>query len=91
MNNADKSDAEYSVWVLALDLAECTTAGLELNTQGYHRDNSKRQGSPNKPTNIPTVHIDPPRVPQDQPPLEWVSNQTACWAIDDPALRMGDD
>ena len=28
------------------------------------------------------MHIDPPGVPQDQPPLECVSNQTACRAIE---------
>ena len=71
------SDAGYYCAGQDLDLAECTTAGLVLNTQGHHRDKSKRQGSPNKPTNNPTAHIDPPGVPQDQPPSEWVSNQTA--------------
>ena len=38
MNDADKSKAEYWGGGYVLGLAECTTAGLVLETHGYHRD-----------------------------------------------------
>ena len=43
-----------------LDLAECTSAGLERRYKQLQGQLVERQGSPKKPMNLSKVRIDPP-------------------------------